>query len=145
MAKKYLLLLFLVFTFPLIILYSQETKNAVEIMISPAGDTIAIVEVSLSDITTKLEQANDQIKKIEGRLEPRPEIIEFDSIYLVESENLITKKEKVQSEDNTYTMSSIEDAKREWTANNEKISQWKDKINTRIKTLENDLFNAEVL
>ncbi len=114
-------------------------------MISPAGDTITILQVQLSEITTQLEQANEKIKKIESRLEPGPDLVGFDTIYDKHVEKLLKQKEHVLREDKYFSLRTIDDASREWKNYNEEISQWKEKVNARIKTLETDLFETEVL
>ena len=145
MAKKYILLLTLILTFSFLSSFSQDTKKKENTMISPAGDTVLITPVPLPDIVTSLEAANEKIKNIESRLAPDPDLVKFDSIYRNSSERLIKEKEKIQSEDNYFTLRKIDDATKEWTSYSDDINIWKEILNKRLRGLETDLFDIQVL
>ena len=125
--------------------FSQENKSGENLLISPSKDTIQIMPIPLPEITPNLEQAYELLKIIEGRLEPGKDLEGFDSIYDIGMKGIIDEKTRLESEDIYYSLKTIDNYLSEWKRYQESVGEWMVKINERIRTIENDLFETKKL
>jgi len=114
-------------------------------MVSPKGDTIVIEAIELSQITSHIEQSYDKIKKVRQVLENNKDLMAFDSVYRVGMKYLDDERKKIIQNQDEFSLLEVDNYKKQWEANQEKANQWKIKIQDRVKTLNDNLFNVNVL
>lgn len=137
-----------IFLFLTIISFAFQTGIAQDIskklMISPAGDTVTIKPIPVSEITSNIENSYASIKKIEGTLAPGKQFLQFDSIYSAALISLDTLRYNLVNETTFYSLRDIDNALNEWENYSNKLNEWRDKIRDRIKILEQDNFEVSV-
>jgi len=141
LKRPYVVILFVLFLFSHLS-YAQELVNS---LVSPGGDTIAINAIPLAEIPNRVESTSSNINKIEERVQPIEELIEFDSVFLSFQSEVKNKKAERIAENEPYTLMNIENDLAEWTGLQNELNYWKDLINDRITTLQVDYFDIQVL
>ena len=136
-------LLFLLFVFTSTRVLGQGTDPVY--LVSPTGDSILVKAVPLSVITDSIEKAFDKIKKIENNLLPDPALAKFDSIYDSALDGLETEKTKIFETNEHSSIRKIDEALSKWKNYSHDLTDIKDNVSNRIKILEEDGFEVEVL
>ena len=135
--------LFLIIVFSGYTAFSQEAKT--KEMISPTGDTVVIKAIKLSQITSHIEQSYNVIKQVKQVLEDNKEFEKFDSIYRKGIKVLEDEKNKIIKNKDEITLLELDNYKKQWLANQERANLWKEKIQKRVKTLNETLYKTDVL
>ena len=137
----YLFLLF--FVLPFIHVTAQDTDKTY--LVSSIGDSTLIKPIPLSVITDSIEKAFDKFKSIENDLLPDPELAKFDSLYNKAFHELETEKIKILEADDHSSIRKIDETLKEWKTYSNILAAFKDNVNARIKVLEQDDYEIEVL
>ncbi len=138
MVGKLRFALLVIFTFMILVSFSQQGN----IRISPEGDSVFIQPIPLAEIPNRIENSTSRIKKIEGRLSPSGDLAVFDSIYENHVEEFKNKKTELESREGYYSLMTIENDIREWTNVKDILGPLKEKINSRVTNLQDDLFGT---
>ncbi len=122
---------------------AQESKP--DYKISPQGDTINIQPVQLSQITSSIEKAYDVMKKAKKNLVTDVEFEKFDSVYNAGMKDLNKNNKAILKNEKNLDIRDIDNYLQRWETNLNQANLWKNKIQDRIKILNNDLFNIAML
>ena len=124
------------------VLVGQDDK-AQDIIISPAGDTIAIKPYPLSEITTNVENTYQEAKKISATLLENKELGVFDSVYSIAFARLDSLKQTILLREEYFSITDIDNILREWDTYSKVLNEYKDMISERVMILQNDLFEVQ--
>jgi len=118
--------------------------NKAVFLVSPDGDTTFINPIPDTEITNTIESTYSKIKSIEVNLEPDTELDKFDSIYKHAHIELDSLKKVILTTREFNSVSDIDNVLQEWNTYSQNLNKWSDKINERIKTLQDDYFQISV-
>ena len=143
--KKHTIRFIFIWFFILSFIHVTAQDSDKTYLVSSTGDSTLIKPVPLSVITDSIEKAFDKFKSIENDLLPDPELAKFDSLYNKAFHELETEKAKILEEDDHSSIRKIDEILREWKNYSNILTAFKDNVNARIKVLEKDDYEIEVL
>lgn len=137
--RYFMALLFLAFFFKANCQTGKEKT-----LVNLDGDTISIVPIALSEITTNIDIAYEKLKDIENNLQPSRDLLQFDSLYNMALIGLDSLKTVLFNRED-FALKEINDELQKWDSYSNILDSWKEKINSKLKILDQNQFDIKLL